>query len=81
MPLGVPTERGLSIRGAAYGTGSSAGLLNGAGGISIRGESGPATVLITNLDPAVNADDVRVSFCITRSSEMERTHGRGVLTA
>lgn len=35
---------------------------NGGGGMSIRGEAGPAIVVISNLDPAANAEDVRVSL-------------------
>ncbi|KAI8578080.1 hypothetical protein K450DRAFT_248926 [Umbelopsis ramanniana AG] len=31
-------------------------------GLSIRGESGPTVVLVRNLDPGANADDVRMAF-------------------
>lgn len=61
----VVRERGISIRGAAVGTSSYANgmyVRNGnGGGISIRGESGPATVILSNLDPTANAEDIRVS--------------------
>ncbi|KAI7884587.1 hypothetical protein K492DRAFT_142759 [Lichtheimia hyalospora FSU 10163] len=56
-------HRGLSIRGASYGTspfGSPMGSSMGNGGINIRGESGPATVVISNLDPSANAEDIRM---------------------
>lgn len=60
-------HRGLSIRGASYGASSSFGSPMGSSmgggnvhGINIRGESGPATVVISNLDPSANAEDIRV---------------------
>lgn len=60
-------HRGLSIRGASYGASSSYGSPMGSSmgggnvhGINIRGESGPATVVISNLDPSANAEDIRV---------------------
>lgn len=34
------------------------------GGMSIRGQSGPATVLLSNLDPTANAEDIRVSVVL-----------------
>ncbi|CDS12865.1 hypothetical protein LRAMOSA05049 [Lichtheimia ramosa] len=56
-------HRGLSIRGASYGTSSSpfgSPMGSPSGGINIRGESGPATVVISNLDPSANAEDIRM---------------------
>lgn len=41
--------------------------LSGSGngnGLSIRGEAGPSTVLISNLDPGANAEDVKVCIYI-----------------
>ncbi|KAI9273122.1 hypothetical protein BDA99DRAFT_500116 [Phascolomyces articulosus] len=35
--------------------------LSGGGGISIRGESGPCIVVIRNLDPGANAEDVKAA--------------------
>lgn len=43
----------LSIRGRSNTIARPAGL-------SIRGESGPSTVLISNLDPRTNSEDVKV---------------------
>ena len=60
-PSQMATKRGFAIRGSSYGSSS---LMYGNdinNGISIRGESGPAIVLISNLDPGANAEDIRVS--------------------
>ena len=60
IPTQMATKRGFAIRGSSYG--SSSMMYNGvSNGISIRGESGPAIVLISNLDPGTNAEDIRVS--------------------
>jgi hypothetical protein len=45
-----PVSGGNQIRG-----------ISGSSGFTIRGESGPTTILIRNLDPGANAEDVRVS--------------------
>ncbi|KAI9268983.1 hypothetical protein BDA99DRAFT_570202 [Phascolomyces articulosus] len=82
-PTQTPINRGLAIRGASYGSSSmmySNGVSNG---ISIRGESGPAVVLIRNLDPGVNAEDIRmicvqfgqVSNCEVAVDQMGRSFG------
>ncbi|KAI7868714.1 hypothetical protein BDF14DRAFT_1790031 [Spinellus fusiger] len=47
-------EKSFSIRGLAHGG-------NGTPGISIRGESGPFIVLISNLDPEANTEDVKTA--------------------
>lgn len=51
----------FNIRGLS-GTGSGNGL-------SIRGEAGPSTVLISNLDPGANAEDVKVGRLIYNECE------------
>lgn len=66
QPVGIQPatrERGLAIRSAAYGAElqHSPQLPFYGNGLSIRGESGPATVLISNLDPRASEDDIRVS--------------------
>ena len=51
--------------------------LSGSGsgnGLSIRGEAGPSIVLISNLDPGANAEDVKVG-----KQYMEREKGLIVL--
>ncbi|KAG2176521.1 hypothetical protein INT44_007184 [Umbelopsis vinacea] len=48
-----PPEPTNTIRGRS-------GVVNP--GLSIRGESGPTVVLVRNLDPGANADDVRMAF-------------------
>lgn len=71
-------HRGLSIRGASYGTSSSSpfgspmgsSMAGHSGGINIRGESGPATVVISNLDPSANAEDIRVCVIYKRLYNM-----------
>lgn len=68
-------HRGLSIRGASYGTSSSpfgSPMGSPSGGINIRGESGPATVVISNLDPSANAEDIRV--CVNPKDDNMFTH-------
>ncbi|KAI7900742.1 uncharacterized protein BX663DRAFT_516355 [Cokeromyces recurvatus] len=73
-PLSPPREnRGMRIDAMAYeprpsermGEFTIRGRSNTAvarPGLSIKGESGPATVLITGLDPGANSEDVRISF-------------------
>ncbi|KAI9019529.1 hypothetical protein CLU79DRAFT_757674 [Phycomyces nitens] len=58
MPLGAPQQPlyhppNYAIRGLSH---QSPGR-----GLSIRGESGPAVVLISNLDPGANAEDVKTA--------------------
>ncbi|KAI9488613.1 hypothetical protein BDB00DRAFT_847588 [Zychaea mexicana] len=80
---GPVTQRGLSIRGASYGAASSSMFANGSDGFNIRGESGPAIVLISNLDPGANADDIRmicaqfgqVSHCEVAVDQTGRSFG------
>lgn len=76
-------HRGLSIRGASYGASSSFGSPMGSSmgggnihGINIRGESGPATVVISNLDPSANAEDIRVREDRKRRRSDTHTHVR-----
>ncbi|KAI9011947.1 hypothetical protein CLU79DRAFT_771338 [Phycomyces nitens] len=47
-------DRNFSIRGLSHVNGQSSGM-------SIRGESGPSIVLISNLDPEANTEDVRTA--------------------
>ncbi|ORY93884.1 hypothetical protein BCR43DRAFT_526314 [Syncephalastrum racemosum] len=58
----VIRERGLAIRSAAYSAGPQYNqqLPHHGNGLNIRGESGPATVVISNLDPRANADDIQM---------------------
>lgn len=42
------------------GAGNQIRGISGNSGFSIRGGSGPTTILIRNLDPGANAEDVRV---------------------
>ncbi|ORY96690.1 hypothetical protein BCR43DRAFT_474543 [Syncephalastrum racemosum] len=51
QPPAPQQPQNLSIRG----------LSGNASGLSIRGESGPSVVLISNLDPAATAEDVRAA--------------------
>ncbi|KAG2219991.1 hypothetical protein INT45_001890 [Circinella minor] len=82
IPTQMATKRGFAIRGSSYG--SSSMMYNGvSNGISIRGESGPAIVLISNLDPGTNAEDIRmiclqfgqVSNCDIAVDQMGRSVG------
>ncbi|KAF7730441.1 hypothetical protein EC973_002248 [Apophysomyces ossiformis] len=58
QPLYQPTvtsqERMFTIRGLSHTSSTNSG-------ISIRGESGPAVVLLSNLDPGTNAEDVKTA--------------------
>jgi hypothetical protein len=51
--IAEPKKKSVNIRGAAGGKMTQ---------FSIKGESGPATIVISNLDPGVIADDVKLSF-------------------
>lgn len=49
--LDMEVDTPISIRGVAPGE-----------SVAFRGESGPATIEIENLDPGTTADDVKVRF-------------------
>jgi len=57
LPMGrgtaEPKKKSVNIRGAAGGKMTQ---------FSIKGESGPATIIVSNLDPGLVADDVKMSF-------------------
>jgi len=57
LPVGrgtaEPKKKNVNIRGAAGGKMTQ---------FSIKGESGPTTIVVSNLDPGVIADDVKMSF-------------------
>ncbi|KAI8374388.1 uncharacterized protein BYT42DRAFT_518041 [Radiomyces spectabilis] len=52
VPSEPASQQRFTIRGIAHTTSP---------GLSIRGEAGPATVLISNLDPGANAEDVKTA--------------------
>ncbi|GAB5590572.1 hypothetical protein Unana1_05472 [Umbelopsis nana] len=65
LPVSAPkkhTQPAPKIAVPQQATGSRIRGISAGAGISIRGESGPTVVLVRNLDPGANADDVRTAF-------------------
>ncbi|KAI9494389.1 hypothetical protein BDB00DRAFT_787227 [Zychaea mexicana] len=68
MSEGISRNGGSNNNNNNLGNAASGGNFNirglsggGGGGISIRGESGPGIVVISNLDPGANAEDVKTA--------------------
>ncbi|KAI8139370.1 hypothetical protein BJV82DRAFT_626983 [Fennellomyces sp. T-0311] len=64
----APQQQQQQARGPVFHANNDSGVKNTSfnirglsGGISIRGESGPAIVVISNLDPGANAQDVKTA--------------------